>query len=139
MTVASNWTPAALFSYMARFSNAAEWDPGVASATDISGAATMIGSEYQLMITLGRRAIPLTYKVIEFSEGRQVVLLAENFAVRSRDEIEVTPAPGGGSTLTYTAALSGRGPLALFEPLIARSFRRIGTRAEESLRAKVST
>ena len=38
---------AEVFDYMARFSNAAEWDPGVTEATEVDPGAPTLGSTYR--------------------------------------------------------------------------------------------
>jgi len=67
-----------------------------------------------------------------------VVLRAENAVVRSTDVIAVESAPGGGSTVTYEATLTMKGPSALLSPLVALAFRRIGHRAAAGLRAALA-
>jgi polyketide cyclase/dehydrase/lipid transport protein len=127
--------PAEVFDYMARFSNAAEWDPGVAGATEVNPGAPALGSTYRLMVRSFGRTTPLEYRIVELDRPQRVVLSAENMAVRSTDVIEVSSGPGSGSTLTYDATLEFKGVAALLTPLLGLSFRRIGDRAIVGLRA----
>jgi hypothetical protein len=129
--------PAEVFDYMARFSNAAEWDPGVAEATDVNPGAPALGSTYRLTVRSFGRTIPLEYRIVEMDRPHRVVLRAENSTVRSTDVIEVSSGPRSGSTLTYDATLELKGVAALFTPLLGLSFRRIGDRAIVGLRATV--
>src|SRR5271165_3012946 len=112
--VASPRPPVQVFDYMARFTNAAEWDPGVTEATEADPGAPARGSTYRLMVRVFGRAVPLEYRITEFDRPHRVVLRAENSMVRSTDVIEVSAVPGGGSTLTYDAALELKGVVALF-------------------------
>ena len=136
MTIDSNWALPDLFDYMARFSNAADWDPWATSGEALTTGDPKLHSEYQLSVALGRRQIPLVYEIVEFDRLRRVVLTAEYKMIRSPAAIEVTPAPGG-TRLTYESAIIGLGPLAAADPLIARALRRSGTKAEANLRTTI--
>ena len=133
--VTSPRPPAEVFDYMARFSNAAEWDPGVTEAIEVNPGAPVLGSTYRLMVRVFGRGVPLEYRIAEFDRPHRVVLSAENSMVRSTDVIEVSAGPGGGSALTYDATMGLKGVAALFTPLVNVSFRRIGDRAIVGLRA----
>ncbi len=133
--VTSPRPPAEVFDYMARFSNAAEWDPGVTEATEVDPGTPTLGSTYRLMVRSFGRTVPLEYRIVELDRPRRVVLRAENSTVRSTDVIEVASDPDGGSTVTYDATLELKGVAALFTPLLGLSFRRIGDRAIVGLRA----
>src|SRR5271165_780701 len=133
--VTSPRPPAEVFDYMARFSNAAEWDPGVTEATEVDPGAPTLGSTYRLMVRAFGRAIPLEYRIVEMDRPHRVVLSAENSMVRSTDVIEVSSGPGSGSTLSYHATLELKGVAVLFTPFLGLSFRRIGDRAIVGLRA----
>jgi hypothetical protein len=129
--------PADLFAYMARFSNAAEWDPGVSGAEELSPGPPALGSTYRLQVRSLGRSVALDYRIIEFTDPSRVVLRAENRVLCSTDVIEVQPGPGDGSTLTYDATLTLKGLLSLFSLLLGRPFRRLGDRAANGLRATV--
>jgi hypothetical protein len=136
MTIDSNWALTDLFDYMARFSNSADWDPLTTSGEALTAGDPKLHSEYQLSISLGRREIPLVYEIVEFDRLRRVVLSAEYKMIRSLAAIEVTPSPSG-TLLTYESAVTGLGPFAAADPLIARALRRSGTTAEANLRTKL--
>ena len=131
--------PAEVFDYMARFSNTAEWDPGVSEATEVHPGVPALGSTYRLVVRSFGRAIPLEYRIVEIDRPHRVVVRAENSAVCSTDVIAVSTGPGNGSTLTYDATLELKGVAALFTPLLGLSFRRIGDRAIVGLRATLGT
>jgi hypothetical protein len=82
--------------------------------------------------------VPLEYRIEEFDAPKRVVLRAETTVVRSTDVIEVAPALGGGSTVTYEATLTAKGPSGALAPLIGVVFRRIGDRAAAGLRASLA-
>jgi hypothetical protein len=133
--VASPWEPERAFEYMARFSNAAKWDPGVVSAEDVQPGPPVLGSTYRLEVTAFGRRVPLEYRIEEMDPERRVVLHAQNAMIQSTDVIEVSAAPGGGSIVTYQATLSANGIARLFTPLIGVALRHIGDRAAAGLRS----
>jgi hypothetical protein len=132
-TVTSDLSPDEAFAYMARFSNAAEWDPGVIAAEEEPPGPPALGSHYRLRIGFLGRQLPLDYRITEIEEPRRVVLQAENSMVRSTDTIEVSPCPGGGSSVRYDADLAPKGPYIVLAPLLGVAFRRIGARAVAGL------
>ena len=136
--VTSPRPPEEVFDYMARFSNAAEWDPGVTEATEADPGPPTLGSTYRLKVRAFGRSVPLDYRISEFDRPHRVVLSAANSMVRSTDVIEVSAGPEGGSTLTYDATLGLTGVAALFTPLVDLSFRRIGDRAIVGFRAALA-
>ncbi len=137
-TISSPRSPSDVFEYLARFSNAAEWDPGVLDATDTTQGPPRQGSTYRLVVAFLGRRIRLDYRIAEIDPPRRVVLEAENAMIRSTDVIEVAPTPDGGSAATYTANLTLRGVMAVFSPLLEAGFKRIGERAAEGLRSTLA-
>ncbi len=123
---------------MARFSNAAKWDPGVTEATEADPGSPALGSTYRLMVRAFGRDIPLEYRIAEFDRPHRVVLSADNSMVRSTDVIEISAGPEGGATLIYNATLGLKGVAVLFTPLLGLSFRRIGNRAVAGLQAALA-
>jgi hypothetical protein len=138
-SVSSPRPPADVFAYLARFSNAASWDPGVSGAEEITPAPPAPGSTYRLMVRFLGLTVPLEYRIEEIDSPRRVVLQAENTMVRSTDVIEVAPGPDGGSTVSYEAELTPKGLSVALAPLIGVAFRRIGDRAAAGLRASLAS
>jgi hypothetical protein len=136
--VTSNHSQVEVFDYMARFSNVAAWDPGVAEATGSSEAPTL-GSTYRLVVRTFGRSVPLEYRIAEFEPPHRVVLRAENSVVRSTDVIDVAPGPGDGSVLTYHATLGLKGVAVVLTPLLDHWFRRVGDRAMLGLRSVLAS
>ena len=122
-----------VFTYLARFSNAAVWDPGVTAAAELAPEGPMLGSRYRLEVKAFGRSVPLVYEIVEFDPPRRVALAAENAALRSFDVIEVSPAPDGGSVVAYDATLALKGIAAVLTPVLGAAFRRIGDRAAAGL------
>jgi uncharacterized protein YndB with AHSA1/START domain len=137
-SVSSPRPPEDVFAYLARFSNAAHWDPGVSAAEDLTPGPPAFGSTYRLMVRFLGLTVPLEYRIEEIDAPRRVVLRAENAMVRSTDAIEVAATLGGGSTVTYEATLLPKGASAALAPLMGVAFRRVGNRAAARLRAILS-
>lgn len=138
-SVSSPRPPADVFAYLARFSNAARWDPGVSDAEQITPGPPALGSTYRLRVRFLGVTVPFEYRIEEIDAPKRVVLQAENTMVRSTDVIEVAPVLGGGSSVTYKATLTPKGPSTALAPLIGVIFRRIGDRAAAGLSASLAT
>jgi NAD(P)-dependent dehydrogenase (short-subunit alcohol dehydrogenase family) len=127
------------FDYLAEFSNAAAWDPGVAGAERLDDGPVGLGSAFRLDVRVGRKITPLDYRVATYERPHRVVLLGESSTIRSEDTVTVVARPGGGSILTYDAELTLLGPLAPLNPLLPLAFRRIGDRGLGGLRRVLSS
>ena len=138
MSVSSPRPRADVFAYLARFSNAASWDPGVTAAEDVTAGPPALGSTYRLRVKFLGLTVPLDYVIEEIDAPKRVVLQAENSRFCSTDKIEVAEASDGGSTVTYEARLTPKGIAAPFGPLMGVVFRRIGDRAGAGLRAALA-
>ena len=124
------------FEYMASFENIAEWDPGVVQAERLGSGELGLGSRIRVVVSSAGRRLPLEYRITEFEPPRRVLLEAETATLRSVDEITVEPTPNG-ATVTYDAKLDLRGPLRIFNPVLALVFKRIGDRAAAGLRREL--
>ena len=86
-TVESRSPATETFGYLATFSNAAEWDPGVLAGEQVDAGPVGAGSRFRLEVPfLGARR-SLTYQVIRFLPDREVVLHAANAVLQSTDRI----------------------------------------------------
>ena len=137
-TVASRRPAADTFGYLATFSNAAEWDPGVISAEQLDLGPVRPGTRFRLIVPFLRRRLALTYEVVTLVPGREVVLVATSRLLRATDRITVAP-DGGGAAVSYEATVRLRGPLRLLDGLLRPGFRAIGDRAAAGLAQALST
>ena len=136
-TIESTLSPAASFAYMADFSNAREWDPSVLDAHPEGDGTIGRGTTFQLVVVFAGRRVPLRYEIVEYEEGRRVVLEASRTGFTSRDTITVAPA-AVGSTVHYDALLELHGPRRVLSPLMQLLFDRTGARAAAGLRAALA-
>ena len=126
-----------VFEYMATFSNAREWDPGVADGEALTPGPVAVGSVFRLGVRMAGRVVPFEYRVLELDRPRRVVLQATRGHLTSTDTITVDGA-GSGSRVGYVAVLEGRGVLRLVSPLLARFFSAMADRAAAGLRATLA-
>jgi carbon monoxide dehydrogenase subunit G len=137
-TITSPHPPADTFGYLATFSNAAEWDPGVISAEQLDSGLVRPGTRFRLIVPFLRRRLALTYEVVTLVPGREVVLAATSRLLRATDRITVA-ADGDGATVSYEATVGLRGPLGLLDGLLRPGFRGVGERAAAGLAQALST
>jgi hypothetical protein len=136
-TVESRSPAAETFGYLAAFSNAAEWDPGVLAGEQLDAGPLRAGSRFRLTVPFLGARMSLTYQVIRFVPDREVLLHAANGVLRSTDRIAVTGA-AGGSTVSYDAQVRLRGPLQVLDPLLRPGFRIVAERAAAGLAGALS-
>jgi len=136
-TVESRSLAAETFGYLATFSNAAEWDPGVLAGEQLDAGPPGTGSRFRLTVPFLGARMSLTYQVIRFVPDREVLLHAANGVLRSTDRIAVAGA-ADGSTVSYDAEVRLRGPLQLLDPLLRPGFRALAERAAAGLAGALS-
>jgi Polyketide cyclase / dehydrase and lipid transport len=125
------------FGYLATFSNAAEWDPGVLAGEQLDQGPVRVGTRFRLIVPFLGRRLPLIYHVTAYGPHHEVVLDAISRLLRATDRIVVTE-DGDGAKISYTAEIRLRGPLGLLDPVLARGFRGVGDRATAGLARALS-
>lgn len=129
----STWDRPRAFAFMSDFSNAQEWDPGVAAAQRVGGDHVDVGSAFDLDVVFAGRTMTLRYQVAEMEPGRRVVFKASTDRLESVDTLTFQDA-AGGTDVTYDALLTFKGIAALANPVLGLGFKRVGDRARDSLR-----
>ena len=124
--------PAEAFAYVADFTTAAEWDPGIAASRRLSGEGG-VGTRYEVFARFRGKELPFAYTVTELVEGRRIVLEGVGTRALSRDTIEVERS-GEGSRISYTADIRMRGAYRLAEPFLRGTFRSLGAQALAGLK-----
>ena len=123
-----------VFAYLADFSNASEWDPGVAEARRLTDGPTSIGSRFELIAVFRGKRQRFEYVVTAYEEGRRIALHGEGAKALSDDTIEVEAA-GGRTRVAYEAEIRLKGVFRAAEPFMGSTFRRMGDEALEGLKA----
>ena len=135
--VPSTWSVERAFGYMSDFSNAQHWDPSVRAARRVDDGDVTVGSLFELTVRFAGRDKLLRYQVTELVPAHRVVFSSSTGTLLSRDTLTFEPRPGG-CEMTYHAELRLKGPMAVANPLLAILFRRLGDRANASLRQVLS-
>lgn len=128
---------AEVFDYLKDFSNAAEWDPGVASAERLDSGAIGLGSKFRLVTEFMGRKTPLTYEIVAIDAPKSVTFRADTGTLASLDKLTFE-SRGQGTHVTYDADLTLNGPLKLADPLLKLVFKHIGDKARDGLRAELA-
>jgi hypothetical protein len=137
-TITSPHPAADTFGYLATFTNAADWDPGVISASQLDPGPVRPGTRFRVVVPFLWGRLTLTYEVVKLVPGREVVLAAASRLLRATDRITVA-ADGDGAAVSYQADVRLRGPLRLLDGLLRPGFRAVGDRAAAGLAHALST
>ena len=134
--VTTSWTPDRAFAYMADFSHAAEWDPGVAEAKRVDTGTIGLRSTFNLTVLMAGRRIPMTYEITDFASGR-VTFTSHSAHLNSVDTVTVV---GQGSTtvVTYDARINFRGILRVADFLLQIAFQGVADRAIRGLEVRLA-
>lgn len=124
-------SPVDAFARIGDLANLADWDPGVATSTQVVGDGPGPDAAYD--VTLSTGSMTLRYETTEFSGPRSVTYRAKASWFTSIDTIAVVPA-AEGSIVTYDARLRLPLLLRLGDPVLGLVFRRVGDRAAAGLR-----
>lgn len=127
--------PAEAFRYVAEFENTAEWDPGIAEATEVTEGPVHVGSRYDVVALFRGKRHRFRYTVTEMLDGRRIVLAGDGDKATSVDSIVVEPGDGGGSRITYEADIHLKGLGRLAEPLLRPMLARTAAEALAGLKA----
>ena len=136
-TVESRRPATETFGYLATFSNAAEWDPGVLAGEQLDPGPAGAGSRFRLVVPFLGVRMSLTYEVIRFVPDREVLLHAANGVLQATDRIVVT-GTADGSTVSYDTEVRLRGTLRVLDPVPRPGFRAVAERAAAGLAQALS-
>jgi len=120
------------FATIADFSNAPQWDPGVATSERLDGGLLGVGARFRLRVRIGPLTAPMEYVVATWEPPRRVVLTGRGSGVAAIDDIRFEVVPTG-TRIDYQADIRLRGPLRLLEPLAGGTFGRIARDAREGM------
>ncbi|MDX6505777.1 MAG: hypothetical protein QOG06_421 [Gaiellaceae bacterium] len=125
---------AEVFGYVVDFSNAAEWDPGVAGARKLTDGPVREGTEFDIVALFRGNRHRFHYVVTDLEPQRRIVLSGVGDRVTSVDEIAVEPA-GEETRITYIADFHLKGIFRPAGPLLAPVLSRMGDHALAGLAA----
>jgi len=121
-----------VFAYLADFTNTAEWDPGVAEASQTSEGPVGFRSTFDLVTIFRVRRVPVSYEVTVYEPPSRVVLVGRNKSFTGTDDIGVTP-EGGGTRVSWNAEFKMNGVARLLAPFLGGVFEKLSVEAMEGL------
>ncbi len=111
-------SPEAAFDYVADFSRAQEWDPGIPSARRLDDGEIGVGSRFELVSRFGSTEQTIVYELTEYDRPETVTFVGDGKNFRGTDTISFSPAEDGGTRVTYVADLGLKGLAALAVPFL---------------------
>lgn len=132
-------SPAAVFAHLEDFTNAADWDPGVAAAERLDDGPIGVGSRFALDLLVAGRTQRWVYEVERHDPPHRVTFATRRDAAVGVDDVSVTAQADGGSRVTWDATFRFTGLLGTaVDPLFQLVFRRLGRRAVAGLREAIA-
>lgn len=131
-TIETQAKPGEVFSYLADFSNTAQWDPTVVRARALRPSPIGEGSRFEVVLALAGREVPFQYEISRFVPPRELVFTSATPNIRSIDTIRIEPT-GDGCCVQYDADLRPLGVLYLFDLPLHLVFQLSGARSTRGL------
>lgn len=131
--IASSFSQADAFDYLADFSNARFWDPSVTAAERLGGGEPGLGSTFRIVTVFAGISTELVYETVLYERPCRVGFRAETTWAVSRDEIGFVRA-GDGSQVIYDARLDAKWLLGWADPLLQVLFSRLAVGSARGLR-----
>lgn len=130
--------PEVVFAYLEDFTNAADWDPGVATATRLDDGPIGVGSRFALDLLVAGRTQRWVYEVERHEAPRRVTFATRKDSATGIDDVVVEPR-GDGSTVVWDATFRFNGLLGrLVDPVFGLVFQRIAGKAVAGLRTALA-
>lgn len=127
-----------VFAYLADFSNAARWDPGVVSAHKVGTGPVGSGTEFEIVSRFLGRDIRLRYRATQVDPPGRLVFEGEGDGLRLVDTIELEKC-ASGTRIRYEANLALEGIYYLADLPLHLLFQWIGRRAIQGLERALSS
>ena len=123
-----------VFAYLEDFTNAADWDPGVAAAERLGDAPIGVGSRFALDLAVAGRTQRWVYEVERHQAPDRVTFASRTRRATGIDDVTVT-STADGCTVGWDASFRFNGLLGrLVDPVFDLAFRRIARHAVDGLR-----
>jgi carbon monoxide dehydrogenase subunit G len=117
-TFETDCSPERAFDYVADFSTAEAWDPGIPSARRIDDGPLGVGSRFELVSRFGSTEQTIVYEITGFDRPSAVTFVGDGDRFRGTDTISFAARAGGGSIVTYVADLGLKGLAAVALPFL---------------------
>jgi hypothetical protein len=122
-----------VFSFLADFSNAPEWDANTKSSDLLSGHPYETGAKYKVVTEFAGRDLTLTYETIEIERPNRVVLRSGT-SIADIEDVMTFEADGDGTLVSYQASILPKSVAKVLDPVFSLIFKKVGDRAAESLK-----
>lgn len=124
-----------VFRFLEDFTNAADWDPGVAAAERLDDGPVGRGARFALDLAVGPTTQRWVYVTEQHDPDRHVAFATRSSLAEGRDDVTVTPRGADACTVTWDATFRFTGLLGrLADPVFGVVFDRIAGRATDGLR-----
>ena len=122
------------YRYLADFSTCEQWDPGVYRAHKITPGAPVVGTGFEVTVSvLGRQRL-MEYTLADLTSDRRIELRGEGAGVFTHEIIAFDDNNDGTTTIDYRADFELGAALKATQPLIKPLFRRVGRQAVAGLK-----
>ncbi len=121
-----------VFFYTSNFGHIADWDPGVAASRKITPGPIGIDTEFEVLVRVWPRTIPMNYIVRVYEPPQRVVLEGRSDSIHALDDIRFN-ATAQGARIDYTADISLMGVLGYVEPYLQGMLDKVGKNAMRGL------
>jgi len=136
-TVKTDWDAETAFSYLAKFSNVADWDPSIPSARHLGGDPGKPGARYEVDVEVLGRKTTMPYEAIAVEAPRRIVLRSDSGRLVSVDTLSFEPL-ADGTAVSYDAELTLKGPIKVLDPALQMLFKRMGDKARDGLAERLA-
>ena len=106
------------FDYVADFSSAQAWDPGIPRARRLDDGPLSVGSRFELVSKFGTTEQTIVYELKTFDRPSTVTFEGDGKRFHGTDVISFTDAGAGRTRVRYVAELGLKGIAALSLPFI---------------------
>lgn len=137
--IAVDAAPDVVFAFLEDFTNARDWDPGVADAERLDEGPIGEGSRFGLDLLVAGRTQRWVYVVERHQAPERVTFVTRTDRALGIDDVTVRPDGAGGSRVTWDATFRFTGLVgALVDPAFGLVFQRIAGKAVQGLRAALA-
>ena len=138
-TITSDKPRADVFSYLADFTNAVDWDPGTEQSIPRDLDGPRIGQVYDLIVVWGSRKLSMVYETTQLVPDELVTFAGDGSTTTAVDTLTFADLPDGGTQIIYSADISLKWPYRITQPFLGAKFTELGDEAEASLSRALQT
>lgn len=122
------------FRYVKDFSTIEQWDPGVYRSTKCTPGAVRAGSEFDLLLNVSGRRVPMRYTLRQMQDQKELLLEGEGDSLHALDRISFRALSASSTEIDYVADLTLGVLPGWSTPLLKPAFKRLGVKAVTGLK-----